>query len=158
LDEREGFAERRLSLVLTFRLAAALGRARRIRSLSGGTGGEPNAAQGRSTWLNMYAAATPGTSAYTDTTVRLGNGDDEVRPGALLRIAEDGGGTSRITEDDRIEGAPELVCEVAAASSEYDLHAKKEAGRAGIRGLADRGQRVELVRAGKRQLRAPARR
>lgn len=34
------------------------------------------------------------------------------------------GGRSRISTDDYVEGAPELVAEVAASSASYDLHAK----------------------------------
>jgi len=38
----------------------------------------------------------------------------------LLRI--ENGGQSRISSDDYIEGAPELIVEVAASSASYDLH------------------------------------
>jgi Uma2 family endonuclease len=80
-------------------------------------------------WLNAYETATPGVRTYLDTTVRLGPNEDEIRPDALLRIAPEAGGASRLSEDDRIEGAPELVCEVAASSANYDLQEKKEACR-----------------------------
>ncbi len=34
------------------------------------------------------------------------------------------GGQTTISEDDYIEGAPELIVEVAASSAAYDLHDK----------------------------------
>jgi len=38
-------------------------------------------------------------------------------------------GRARVSEDDYLEGAPELMVEVAASSASYDLHAKREAHR-----------------------------
>jgi len=38
-------------------------------------------------------------------------------------------GQSRISQDDYIEGAPELIVEIAASSAAYDLHDKQEAYR-----------------------------
>src|ERR671914_301967 len=35
------------------------------------------------------------------------------------------GGRSRITEDDYLEGPPELIVEIVASSAAYDLHDKK---------------------------------
>jgi len=52
-----------------------------------------------------------------------------VQPDALLRIETASGGASRISADDFIEGAPELVIEIAASSVSYDLHAKKNVYR-----------------------------
>lgn len=75
------------------------------------------------TWLGVYYAATPGTYLADNTTVRL-DMDNAPQPDALLRIEPVAGGKSRITEDDRIEGAPELVVEVAASSASYDMNAK----------------------------------
>lgn len=80
------------------------------------------------TWLNVYAAATPGVRAYTEATLRL-DLDNELRPDALLRIEAACGGQSRITDDDYISGPPELVVEVAASSAAYDLHGKKDVYR-----------------------------
>jgi Uma2 family endonuclease len=53
--------------------------------------------------------------------------DNEVQPDALLRI--EAGGQSIINEDDYIEGAPELIVEIAASTASYDLHAKKNVYR-----------------------------
>ena len=79
-------------------------------------------------WLVAYRSATPGVMVCDNTTVRL-NGENEPQPDALLRIDEFCGGQSRISEDDYIEGAPELIVEIAASSASYDLHDKLRAYR-----------------------------
>lgn len=76
------------------------------------------------TWLGVYEAATSGVDLNDNATVRL-DLNNEPQPDALLRIEI--GGQSRITGDDYIEGAPELIAEVAASSAAYDLHDKKQA-------------------------------
>jgi Uma2 family endonuclease len=73
------------------------------------------------TWLGVYSAATPGTMSAGNTTLRL-DLDTEVQPDVLLRLEQ--GGRSRIDAEDYVEGAPELVVEVAASSASYDLHDK----------------------------------
>ncbi|MEA5527979.1 Uma2 family endonuclease [Nodularia spumigena UHCC 0040] len=73
------------------------------------------------TWLGTYEAATPGLEALDNTTVLLDT-DNEPQPDALLRIEI--GGQSRINKDDYVEGAPELIVEIAASSASYDLHEK----------------------------------
>ncbi len=78
------------------------------------------------TWLGVYRTATPGVSAADNTTTRL-DLDNEPQPDALLRIEI--GGTSTISEDGYIEGAPELVAEIATSSAAIDLGAKKNAYR-----------------------------
>lgn len=75
------------------------------------------------TWLGVYEAATGGVDLNDNTTVRL-DGKNEPQPDALLRYEQVG--SSSISEDDYIEGAPELVVEVAASSAANDLHDKKE--------------------------------
>ncbi len=75
------------------------------------------------TWLGTYCAATPGVRAGDNTTVRL-DVDNEVQPDALLRLEPTAGGRSRISEDDYIEGPPELIVEVAASSATIDLRDK----------------------------------
>ncbi len=55
--------------------------------------------------------------------------DNEVQPDALLRLDEALGGASRISEDDFVEGPPELIVEVAASSASQDLHVKKKVYR-----------------------------
>lgn len=75
------------------------------------------------TWLGTYTAMTPGVHGSDNTTVRL-DVDNDVQPDALLLIDERRGGQSRVTPDDYLEGAPELVVEVAASSASYDLFDK----------------------------------
>jgi Uma2 family endonuclease len=74
-------------------------------------------------WLSIYRAATPGVMVCDNTTVRL-DLDNEPQPDALLRIESDLGGQSRISDDDYVEGAPELIVEIASSSASYDLHDK----------------------------------
>ena len=73
------------------------------------------------TWLGVYKAATPGIGFADNTTVLIDT-DNEPQPDALLRIET--GGQSRINKDDYVEGAPELIVEIAASSASYDLHEK----------------------------------
>ena len=75
-------------------------------------------------WLTLYAAHTPGVMVGDNVTVRL-DYENEVQPDALLRLDERVGGRSRVSADDFLEGAPELVVEVAASSVSYDMHVKK---------------------------------
>jgi Uma2 family endonuclease len=74
-------------------------------------------------WLGTYGTSTPSVYAYDNATVRL-DADNEVQPDALLRLEEALGGTSRISDDDYVEGAPELIVEIAASSATYDLYDK----------------------------------
>jgi Uma2 family endonuclease len=79
-------------------------------------------------WLGQYEAGTPGVEASDNSTVRL-DLDNEPQPDALLFIAAECGGQTRLSEEGYIEGAPELVVEVASSSASYDLHAKLHAYR-----------------------------
>jgi Uma2 family endonuclease len=74
-------------------------------------------------WLGQYAAHTPGVEVGDNSSVRL-DLDNEPQPDALLFIDPARGGQVRISNDGIIEGAPELVAEVASSSVSYDLHAK----------------------------------
>ena len=74
-------------------------------------------------WLTVYRAATPQIGMGDNATVRL-DAENEVQPDALLRLEPEHGGRSRVSEDDYIEGAPELIVEVAASSASYDLREK----------------------------------
>jgi Uma2 family endonuclease len=56
-------------------------------------------------------------------TLRL-DPDNEPQPDAMLWIDEAAGGRSRVSDDDYLEGPPELIVEVAASSASYDLHDK----------------------------------
>jgi len=74
-------------------------------------------------WLVHYEAATPGVEASDNCSVRL-DLDNEPQPDVLLFIDPACGGQALIDADGYIEGAPELVAEVASSSASYDLHAK----------------------------------
>ncbi len=79
-------------------------------------------------WLWTYAVATPGLALADTPTVRL-DLDNEPQPDAVLLIEEQAGGQSRLSLDDYVEGAPELVVEIAASSAAIDLGDKKHAYR-----------------------------
>ncbi|MBE9107117.1 Uma2 family endonuclease [Nostoc cf. edaphicum LEGE 07299] len=79
-------------------------------------------------WLVTYEAATSGVALGVEPTVRL-DLDNEPQPHAVLLIEPEAGGQTRLSEDDYIEGAPELVVEIAASSAAIDLHGKKQAYR-----------------------------
>lgn len=74
-------------------------------------------------WLTQYEAATPGVEAGDNGTVRL-DLDNEPQPDGLMYIDPARGGQCRISDDDYIESAPELVGEIASSSASYDLHTK----------------------------------
>jgi Uma2 family endonuclease len=80
------------------------------------------------TWLGVYQAATPGVALGVEPTVWL-DLDNAPQPDAVLLINPAAGGQARISEDDYVEGAPELIVEIAASSAAIDLHAKKNAYR-----------------------------
>ena len=80
------------------------------------------------TWIGTYEAATPGVLAGDNATARL-DLDNEPQPDVLLMIDPAKGGQAKLSADDYVEGAPELVIEVAASSANIDLHAKLNAYR-----------------------------
>jgi Uma2 family endonuclease len=77
-------------------------------------------------WLGTYWAVTPGVLVFDNATVRL-DPDNEFQPDLTLLIDPAGGGQARFSEDDYIEGAPELVIEIASSSVSLDLNAKLQA-------------------------------
>ena len=70
-----------------------------------------------------YEGKTPGVDGGNIATVFLGAAS-EPQPDLYLRILERCGGQSRMSEDDYVVGAPELVAEIAHSSRSIDLHAK----------------------------------
>ncbi|NES20190.1 MAG: Uma2 family endonuclease [Symploca sp. SIO3E6] len=76
------------------------------------------------TWLGIYEALTPGVQTGDNCTVIL-DAENEPQPDALLRIKE--GGQSTISEDGYVEGAPELIVEIAASTVSIDLRDKQRA-------------------------------
>ncbi len=79
-------------------------------------------------WLTLYTAETPGVECADNSTVRL-DLDNEPQPDLVLMKLPEKGGQARFSADDYIEGAPELVVEIAGSSRAYDLHQKKDAYR-----------------------------
>jgi Uma2 family endonuclease len=79
-------------------------------------------------WIGTYQAATPGTAAADNATVRL-DADNQPQPDVLLYVLPEHGGRVRISEDDYLEGAPEWIGEVASSTASYDLHSKLNAYR-----------------------------
>ncbi len=79
-------------------------------------------------WLGNYKVVTPGVRLGDNPTVRL-DLDNEPQPDTVLLIDTSAGGQSYIGEDGYVEGAPELVAEIAASSAAIDLGDKKRAYR-----------------------------
>lgn len=73
-------------------------------------------------WLYVYRVHTPGVRGGDNSTLRL-DLDNETQPDGYLRILPECGGQTR-TVKGYVEGAPELVVEIAASSASYDLHDK----------------------------------
>jgi Uma2 family endonuclease len=89
-------------------------------------------------WLSHYFFQTPGTDAGDNSTLRLPRVRSEPQPDLFLRVHPDHGGQSGTDAEGYVEGAPELVAEVAASSASYDLHDKLDLYR-------DQGVREYIV-------------
>lgn len=76
-------------------------------------------------WLWTYKTMTPGVTLGIEPTVRM-DLENEPQPDAVLLVP---GRQATIGADDYIEGAPELIVEIAASSAAIDLHDKKRAYR-----------------------------
>ncbi|MEL6441091.1 MAG: Uma2 family endonuclease [Cyanobacteria bacterium J06621_8] len=79
-------------------------------------------------WLWTYQISTPGLRIGIEPMIRL-DPDNEPQPDAVLLIDKTLGGRSRLGDDGYLEGAPELVAEIAASGAAYDLYDKKTAYR-----------------------------
>ena len=77
-------------------------------------------------WIGVYASRHPDLLAMVDTTVFL-EPETEVQPDAMLFREPAVLGGAHFRDDDYVEGAPQLVVEVAASSVSYDLHDKLRA-------------------------------
>jgi Uma2 family endonuclease len=73
----------------------------------------------------LYSAATPGVNFGTNGTTRL-DLPNEFQPDAFLRLEQEVGGQSHIGQEGYVEGAPELVIEVASSSAPIDLREKRQ--------------------------------
>ena len=78
-------------------------------------------------WLYVYRAQTPCVRGGDNSTLRL-DLDNEPQPDIFMRILPTYGGQSG-DRGDYVEGAPELIAEVASSSASYDLHDKLRAYR-----------------------------
>ena len=84
-------------------------------------------------WFAGFAARHPETRYAGPVTVIL-DGRNELEPDAILLLKSEFGGQTRISAEDYIVGAPELVVEIAASSASIDLGAKMTAyARNGVR-------------------------
>jgi Uma2 family endonuclease len=75
--------------------------------------------------FGLYEAATPGVEAATNVSVILSE-ESEPQPDLTLRLTEGAGGQSHINKRNYVEGAPELVAEVAYSSRSIDLNQKRD--------------------------------
>lgn len=79
-------------------------------------------------WLWTYKIATPGIQLGIEPTMRL-DVDNEPQPDGVLLISQESGGCSTLSDDGYLEGATELVVEIAASSAAIDLGDKKRGYR-----------------------------
>jgi Uma2 family endonuclease len=75
--------------------------------------------------LETYRRATSGIDVTHNASAILGD-ESEPQPDLAMRILPEYGGQSRTTADDYLEGAPELVVEVAHSRRGLAMHAKRK--------------------------------
>lgn len=75
--------------------------------------------------FGIYELSTNGIDLLDNTTY-IASDHYEPQPDVVLRIDEANGGRSWINADGYLEGAPELIVEIASTSVSYDLHDKLE--------------------------------
>jgi hypothetical protein len=78
------------------------------------------------TWLGFYQAFTDGVEIADASTVRLDD-SNEPQPDIALFLQPAMGGQVTLSDDDYLEGAPELLVEISASTVSIDLGAKKNA-------------------------------
>lgn len=88
--------------------------------------GEPHA--NIVTWVGVYRSVTRGVRVADNSTYILDN-DNEPQPDVTVWIDQKSGGQATVTTEDYLEGAPELVVEVAGSSAAIDLRQKFRAYR-----------------------------
>jgi hypothetical protein len=74
-------------------------------------------------WMALYRCVTPGVVGSDNGTLRL-DLDNEPQPDAFLRMLASHGGQARVSADGYVEGAPEVVGEVAVSSVAIDLNVR----------------------------------
>lgn len=75
--------------------------------------------------LGTYRISTPNVRGSDNATIRL-DLMNEPQPDVLLRLDPAVGGQSWIDGDGYLQGAPELIAEISASSTSYDLNQKKD--------------------------------
>jgi Uma2 family endonuclease len=75
--------------------------------------------------LGTYRRATPGVQVLRNATTILGE-ESEPQPDLGLRVLPEYGGRSRTTDDDYVEGPPELLVEISYSTRALDMHAKRD--------------------------------
>lgn len=75
--------------------------------------------------IGLYEAATLGVEVVDNATVILGE-ESEPQPDLALRLLYEYGGQSQLNEDEYVEGAPELLAEVAYSSRSIDMNQKRQ--------------------------------
>lgn len=83
--------------------------------------GEPHALM--MTLLGMYTLNTPGVRTSDNASVRLDD-DNMPQPDCCLRLPTELGSTTRRDAEGYLQGAPDLIVEVASSSASLDLHQK----------------------------------
>ena len=78
--------------------------------------------------LVTYENHTPGVAGAENTSIRM-DLDNMPQPDSLLLIEPPHSRTITISDDDYLEGAPELIVEIASSSASYDLGVKLQAYR-----------------------------
>jgi Uma2 family endonuclease len=79
-------------------------------------------------WMGQYRLSTPGVRGADNSSTRL-DLDNMPQPDVCLFIDPALDGQARISDDGYLEGAPELIAEIAASSVSYDLSLKFEVYR-----------------------------
>lgn len=84
-------------------------------------------------WMAVYESGTAGVGVADNATARL-DLENEPQPDAMMLIDPECGGQARISGDDYVENAPELVGEVTSSRVSFDLNTKLRVyRRSGVR-------------------------
>ncbi len=75
--------------------------------------------------FGVYFLSTKGVMLLDNTTLIVSD-KHEPQPDVILRIEEKNGGRSKVNDKDYLEGAPELIVEIASSTASYDLYDKLE--------------------------------
>ncbi|MCG5060547.1 MAG: Uma2 family endonuclease [Limnoraphis sp. WC205] len=97
------------------------------------------------TFLGVYQAATPQVEMGIEPTVRL-DIDNEPQPDGVLRISPESGGKSTLSDDGYLEGAPELVIEIAVRPCGFVSRQGTRTKRAASSAAIDLGDKKRAYR------------